>query len=414
MDTTELLASAEARIQAQRTAEATLRFVDAAGQPLPHVEAEVRLTRHAFNLGANAFRLGNIPDPALQRGYDERFAGLLNFATLPFYWGGYEREPGRTDVTRLEQMADWCAQHRITTKGHPLAWHEVFPKWAGALSDAEVMARLQERVSAIVSHFRRRIDIWDVVNEATVSQNFKNTVGRWIARDGADACVAQALDWAHRANPDATLLYNDFNIAPAFEQLCAGLIARRAPVHTIGIQSHMHKGTWPIERLWSVCETYARFGLPLHFTELTVLSGALKGPDDNDWHARHTDWLTSAEGEAAQLEYGRQLYTLLFSHPAVEAITWWDFSDLGSWQGAPAGLVRQDMTPKPLYDWLVDAFQRQWTTQARLVADERGRASLRAFFGDYEVTAHTAGGATLRGTCSLPRHGEHTLTVTLS
>ena len=277
-----------------------------------------------------------------------------------------------------------------------------------------MLRRQQARIVAIVAQFKGRIDIWDVVNEATVSANFDNAIGRWIAREGAVPCVAQALTWAREANPSATLLYNDFNISPAFEQVCAGLVERRAPVDVIGIQSHMHKGTWPIERAWTVCETYARFGLPLHFTELTVLSGRLKAADDNNWHFVHPDWHSTAEGEAAQLDYGSRLYTLLFSHPAVEAITWWDFADYGAWQGAPAGLVRKDMTPKPLYDWLMDAFHRRWTTRAEVTTDDAGSATLRAFYGDYTVTARLPSGDVLRGHCSISRSTQTDLTVTLA
>ncbi|MGQ9813936.1 MAG: endo-1,4-beta-xylanase [Candidatus Roseilinea sp.] len=171
---------------------------------------------------------------------------------------------------------------------------------------------------------------------------------------------------------------------------------------------------WPVERAWAICETYARFGLPLHFTELTVLSGRLKAADDNDWHFVHSDWHSTAEGEAAQLEYGSQLYTLLFSHPAVEAITWWDFADYGAWQGAPSGLVRKDMTPKPLYDWLMDAFHRRWTTRARTTTDDAGHVSLRAFYGDYAVTARLPSGDVLRGQCSISRSTQTDLTVTLA
>jgi GH35 family endo-1,4-beta-xylanase len=414
METNESVVFAETRIQAHRTAEVALRVTGPAGQPLPRAEIEIALARHAFKLGANAFHVGGIESPGLREGYEERFAALLNYATLPFYWAGYEREPGQTSERRLEAMADWCAQHRITAKGHPLAWHEVFPAWANALDDADVLRRQQARVKTIVSHFKGRIDIWDVVNEATVSHTFDNAVGRWIAREGAVACVAQALAWAREANPSATLLYNDFNISPAFEQLCAGLVERGAPVDVIGVQSHMHKGTWPIERAWTVCETYARFGLPLHFTELTVLSGRLKAADDNNWHFVHSDWHSTAEGEAAQLDYGSQLYTLLFSHPAVQAITWWDFSDFGAWQGAPSGLLRKDMTPKPLYDWLMDAFHRRWTTHEKVVADEAGCTTLRAFYGDYAVTARLPSGEVLRGTSSILPADSHEISVALA
>ncbi len=413
MDANEILSTAESRIQEHRTAEAQLQFVDRAGKPLPRLRCQMQLVRHEFRLGANAFRIGNIPEAALQSAYEERFAALLNYATLPFYWGSYEQRKGETAEKRLEMMADWCQGKGIIAKGHPLVWHEVYPKWAEGLPDGEVLERMERRVKEIVGHFRGRIDIWDVVNEATVSHRFQNAVGRWIAREGAANCVAQALRWAQEANPDATLLYNDFNISPDFEKLVAGLLEKSAPLRTIGIQSHMHKELWPIEKIWRVCETYGRFGLPLHFTEATVLSGRFKAQDDNDWHRVRSDWPTTPEGEARQAEYGAKFYTVLFSHPAVEAITWWDFSDNGSWQGAPAGLVCQDMSPKPLYEWLMDAFGKRWSSQAEVTTDASGKATLRCFFGEYEVQAQMTSGAELRGRFALARRGERRVRVVM-
>jgi GH35 family endo-1,4-beta-xylanase len=413
MNAQEMLASAERRIQDSRTATAELAFVSRAGRAFPRLEAQVRLTQHEFKLGANAYRLGGIADAGLQKAYDDRFASLLNYATLPFYWGGYEPEMDRPGRQRLEAMADWCLRNRIAAKGHPLVWHEVFPSWAASLSEPEVLERLERRVREIVSGFRGRIGIWDVVNEATVSHRFDNTVGRWMARDGAAECVAKSLQWAHEANPQAVLLYNDFNVSESFENLVGALQQRKAPFQTLGIQSHMHKAHWPIEKVWQVCETYSRFGLPLHFTEATVLSGRFKTPEDNDWHKRHTDWTTTPEGEARQLEYGQQFYTTLFSHPAVEAITWWDFSDEGSWQGAPAGLVRSDMTPKPLHDWLMEAFHRRWRTDARVTADSAGRATVRCFAGEHEVSGRLPSGQELCGTFTFARRGDRKVKVTL-
>jgi len=412
MNRDEILNGAEARIQEHRTAEARLRFVDKAGKPLANVAAEVSLARHEFKLGANAFRIGAIEDATVQRAYCERFAALLNYATLPFYWGGYEPQKDRTQEARLDTMAAWCRDNRITAKGHPLVWHEVFPKWAEAMPDPEVMKRQEERVKQIVYRFQGRIDVWDVVNEATVSHNHNNAVGRWMKAKGAARCVADALRWADGPNPNTTLLYNDFNVSPDFEKLVQALLDAKAPVKTVGIQSHMHKGTWPIERVWSVCETYARFGLPLHFTEATVLSGELK--KDDDWHKRHDDWHSTPDGEKAQGDYGQQFYTVLFSHPAVEAITWWDFSDNGAWQGAPAGLVRKDMSPKPLYEWLAEAFHKRWATNARATSDAAGAATLRCFFGEHEVRAKLPSGTELKGRFALARRGSRSVEVHLA
>jgi GH35 family endo-1,4-beta-xylanase len=242
-----------------------------------------------------------------------------------------------------------------------------------------------------------------------VSHRFDNAIGRWIAEKGAALCVEQALRWAREANPSATLLYNDFNISEDLQTLVATLLDLEAPLDVIGIQSHMHKGTWPLERAWQVCETYARFGLPLHWTELTVLSGKLKAADDNDWHTRRTNWASTPQGELAQAEYGTKLYTLLFSHPAVEAITWWDFSDHKSWQGAPSGLVRADMAPKPLYERLHHLVREEWTTDERATSDENGQVRLRGFFGQYKVEAAPE----LAGTFDLCRKGERDIEVKL-
>ena len=76
---------------------------------------------------------------------------------------------------------------------------------------------------------------------------------------------------------------------------------------------------------------------------------------------------------------------MLFSHPAVEAITWWDFADLGSWQGAPAGLVRKDMTPKPAYEALTRLIKgKWWTGEAKLTTDAAGKVRFRGYLGAYE------------------------------
>lgn len=408
-----LLAAAPERIREHRTAEVELRLVDERGQRLPNVEARLQLVRHEFRFGCNAFLLSAEIEDALLRAYEERFAALLNYATLPFYWGGYEQTPGVTGHDRLQRMAEWCARHGIAAKGHPLVWHEVFPAWGSNDSDDELLARLEARIHEIVSGFRGRIDIWDVVNEATVSHRFDNAIGRWIADQGAAACVEQALRWAREANPTATLLYNDFNVSSDMETLIAELLDRGAPLDAIGIQSHMHKGTWPLERAWQVCERFARFGLPLHWTELTVLSGRLKAENDNDWHARREGWESTPGGEQSQAEYGEALYTLLFSHPAVEAVTWWDFADYQSWQSAPSGLVRADMTPKPLYERLLERVQDTWSTDVRVTSDERGQARVRCTFGGYQVEATSASGTLLVGSFDFSRAGGRTVEVVL-
>lgn len=382
MNVQELLATAESRIEKFRKADVTVRVLDRQGKPVSGAQVEVQQTRHAFLFGCNIFPLFTYQGEQHER-YGKLFSDLLNYATLAFYWGAYEPERGRKRREEQERIARWCQQRGLATKGHPLVWHEVYPRWAPASAD-EAKPLLRERVREIVSQFRGLIDRWDVVNEATVSARFPNGVGDWVKRDGAAAVVAECLAWAREANPKAILLYNDYNISPDFERLVEELVKRRAPMDAVGIQSHMHRGEWPLEQAWQVCETYARFGKPLHFTETTVLSG------EYGWE-RPRPWPTTPEGEARQADYVEKFYTVLFSHPAVEAITWWDFMD-GGWMGAPAGLVRADLTPKPAYHRLMRLIKGKWWTQTTTRTNARGEASLRGFLGEYQVTVGAPAG----------------------
>ena len=108
--------------------------------------------------------------------------------------------------------------------------------------------------------------MWDVINEATTSHIHDNAVGRWVKREGPAECVGAVLRWAHEADPAAKLLYNDFNIwekdfalGEDYLALANRLQQTNAPMDALGIQSHMHKQTWPLEKVWEACEAYARF-----------------------------------------------------------------------------------------------------------------------------------------------------------
>ncbi|NPV46788.1 MAG: hypothetical protein HPY69_07510 [Armatimonadetes bacterium] len=393
-----LLAGCDRRIRLHRMADLTVEVRDAQGRPVPGAQVRVQQTRHAFLFGCNAYALGALPDAKLNRAYEQQFAALFNYATLPFYWGSYEPEEGRTSEQRLQRMADWCVAHGIRAKGHPLVWHEVPPAWLAAkvagLEPAQaakvVEGLLERRVRSIIPAFAGKIEYWDVINEATVSALVANGVGAWVKSLGHEEAVARALSWAREAGPQAKLLVNDFNVWPRlYTSQLRYLNDRDVSYDAVGIQSHMHAGTPPLDTWWKLCERYARYGKPLHFTEMTVLSGALK--TDSDWMSHHPGWETTPEGEQRQARYVTSLYRILFSHRAVQAITWWDFSDAAAWQGAPAGMVRKDMSPKPVYTELLRLVRGEWWTDEALTTDSRGRVRLRAFLGDYRITVRHKG-----------------------
>jgi hypothetical protein len=128
----------------------------------------------------------------------------------------------------------------------------------------------------------------------------------------------------------------------------------------------MHAGYWGAKRLWETCERFADLGKPLHFTETTILSKSGDEPQ-----------------QAKQVE---EFYRVLFSHPSVEAITWWDFSDYKAWKNAPAGLVCNDMTPKPAYNTLLRLVKDEWwTREIKTATDANGKITVRGFLGDYQI-----------------------------
>jgi GH35 family endo-1,4-beta-xylanase len=185
------------------------------------------------------------------------------------------------------------------------------------------------------------------------------------------------------------LLVNDYRIEPRYYQILDSLRENgKSLFDTIGIQSHMHDGVWPLHEVWDKCDTFGKLGRPLHFTESTIVSGPRKGPGEN-WGE------TTAEGEARQADLTANFYTTLFAHPAVQAITWWDFSDFATWQNAPAGWLHRDMSPKPVYERLMSLIKGEWWTQAEATTDGRGQVNLRAFYGTHRLTAQLPSGQTV-------------------
>ena len=192
---------------------------------------------------------------------------------------------------------------------------------------------------------------------------------------------------AQESNPEATLLINDFNTSVSYEILLDGLLEAGVPISAIGIQSHQHQGYWGPEKLQDVLEHYSRFGLPIHFTENTLISGELMPPhivDLNDWQV--DSWPTTPEGEERQAREVTEMYTTLFTHPLVEAITTWDFHD-GSWLKAPSGLVREDSSLKPAYKALQKLIHGTWETHETLKTDAKGWVSFNGFRGGYHLRA---------------------------
>ncbi|WP_100444654.1 endo-1,4-beta-xylanase [Glycomyces xiaoerkulensis] len=407
--------STDSRIRGQRAADATLTLT-LDGRPLAGREVELEQTRHKFLFGCIGFDLidhanGTSADPEADARNAELWEGLFNFATLPFYWGVFEPERGKPDTQRLLKTARWFADRGHPVKGHPLAWHTVTADWLLDLDNEEI-ARVQvERIKREAGDFAGVIDMWDVINEVVIMpifDKYDNGITR-VCRDiGRIPMVRMVFDAAREANPKATLLLNDFDMSAAYECLIEGVLEAGVQIDVLGLQSHMHQGYWGEEKTLETIERFSRYGLPIHFTETTILSGHTMPEhivDLNDY--RIDSWPSTPEGEARQADEIERHYKTLLSHPSVEAITYWGMNDAGMWLGAPGGLVRTDGTPKPSYDRLHHLVNDEWgTAPTRKATDADGRLRFNGFLGDYKLAVDGR-----EATFSLDRAGSADVTV---
>lgn len=401
-------------IRAHRTADATVTVV-AGGAPLAGREVVVTQRGHRFLFGCTGFELIPVangkpePHPAAA----QQWLDLFNFATLPFYWGRFEPERGRPDTERLRNAAQWFVDRGCPVKGHPLAWHTVTAEWLLDLANDEIARAQVARIQREVSGFTGLIDMWDVINEVVIMpifDKYDNGITRLCREIGRIPMVRMVFDAAREANPSATLLLNDFDMSAAFECLIEGVLEAGITIDALGLQSHMHQGYWGEEKTLAILERFSRYGLPIHFTETTIVSGELMPPEIVDLNDHQVDgWPSTPEGEARQADEIVRHYRTLLSHPSVQAITYWGMTD-GGWLNAPGGFVRADGSPKPSYEALHNLVKGDWWLPPTTIAtDASGQLRFTGFLGDYELSV--AGHEPV--TFQLDRPGEVAVAVTV-
>jgi endo-1,4-beta-xylanase len=383
-------------IRRERGTEATVTLLSG-GRPLADREVLVEQTGQGFLVGTNwgesAMALANGELSGRERELAERrnelFLGLFNQVTLPFYWGRFEPERGKPQTERTMKAAEWYRDRGIAVKGHPLCWHTVTAPWLLDLETDGILKAQKARIRREVADFTGIVDTWDVVNEAVIMpvfDKYDNGITRLCKRMGRIELIRAMFEEARATNPKATLILNDFDVSPAYDILVEGCLEAGIRIDAIGIQSHMHQGYWGSERTEGILERFERFGLPIHFTENTIVSGDLMPPeivDLNDYKVG--DWPSTPEGEERQEREVLLHYKTLLARPSVRAITWWDLSD-GGWLGAPAGLLRADQSPKPAYEALRRLLKEElWTKRATMRTDSAGALRFKGFLGDYKL-----------------------------
>lgn len=260
---------------------------------------------------------------------------------------------GTFDFQASDAVVAFATAHGMTVRGHTLVWHQQNPAWlerVAAVGENPADA-LRDHIFGVVRHYRNDgpapVPVWDVVNEALTDNGLmRDTL--W-SRALGPRYLADAFRWAHEADPDSRLFYNDFGAegmnrkANAVHAMLRDLIRDGVPVHGVGLQMHVGIGAGHTPSVTDLAANIARLralGLDVHVTEMDVKLQTGTGGDE----ARRTD--------QAQV-YADVLGTCL--EAGVTSFTLWGFTDAHSWipgfTGKPDGALPFDdaYEPKPAY-----------------------------------------------------------------
>jgi endo-1,4-beta-xylanase len=219
------------------------------------------------------------------------------------------------------------------------------------------------------------VDLWRGIE---VSGAFKREIPIPEAADW----VEDGFCWAYAANPEATLIVNDYNqeydphIRQRFYDLIAELKRREVPVSGLGLQVHpLNHWLWPHE-MWDTLEMYQKLDIPIHITELHQPSWE----QEIEGGFREGMW-----SPKAQADFIEQMYRQCFGHPSVVSINYWGLSDRQSWI-KECGLIEEEYRPKPVFERLKGLIKGEWLTQPfAAYTDENGEITFRGFYGNYEL-----------------------------
>ncbi len=382
-----------------------VRFIDENGNPIARQNIDIKLINHEFLFGCGAFDflpatapddMGNVDfyqdDVTPSKDYfldrTDKWLDVFNYGTIPFYWGGFEPEEGKILTDSRMRAAKYMVVHGTKVKGHPLCWHTACADWLMNYDNATILQKQLDRIHRDVTQFKGVVDMWDVINEVVIMpvyDRYDNAITRICKDLGRVRLVKEVFEAAKAANPDGIFLINDFNLSESYRILIDGCLNAGVPISAIGIQTHQHQGYKGKEWLEDILERFSVFGLPLHFTENTLVSGEIMPADIvdlNDYQVEN--WPSTPEGEERQKKEWKEMYEILFNHPKVEAITGWDFAD-GAWLGAPSGLIRKDNSVKPSYLELQRLIKEEWHTEKSICTDENGIARVEGFKGTYSI-----------------------------
>jgi len=335
-----------------------------------------------------SFLTGAALNPAQFTEQDVRGAALIKaqFNSITpenvLKWESVHPQPGSYSFELPDRYVAFGEKNHMFIVGHNLVWHNQTPAWVfqddkGNPADREtLLKRLQDHIHTVVGRYKGRINGWDVVNEA-LEEDGTLRQSPWLKIIGEDYLV-KAFQFAHEADPQAELYYNDYNIENEAKlkgalELLRKLQAQGVPVTGVGIQGHWHMDAPSNEQVDAAIAAFSKLGLKVMITELDVdvlplafqymgadvtLSAELQ-PKLNPYPKGLPDSLQQA---LAQRYAG--LFGVFLKHRGVlTRVTFWGVTDGDSWlNNWPVKgrtnyplLFDRSAQPKPAFDAVIRA-----------------------------------------------------------
>ncbi len=236
-------------------------------------------------------------------------------------WQVVEPTRGQFSWSGADEIVAFAEANNQLVRGHTLVWHNQLPGWltAGSFSSAELKSILKDHITTEMSRYKGKVYAWDVVNEAFDDDGtWRESI--WYENLGEEY-IADALTWAHEADPTAKLYLNDYDIeaigpkSDAWYNLVKSLQAAGVPIDGMGFQGHFDlQYPFPTDMAQNM-QRFADLGLEVAITELDV----------------RVNTPATAADLATQADYYEQAVQACLAVKTCVGITVWGFTDKYSW-----------------------------------------------------------------------------------
>lgn len=267
-------------------------------------------------------------------------------------WEEIHPEPNQFNFKVADKLVELAQTNNQFIVGHTLLWHQQTPDWVfeneegKAVSKMVLLKRLKNHIDTIVGRYKGKIQGWDVVNEA-FNEDGTMRDSKWYQILGEDY-IAKAFEFAHEADPNAELYYNDYNLWKPEKRnevirLVKSLKAKGIKITGVGMQAHYAIGYPDLTEMEASIVNFKNLGIDVMLTELDI--SVLPFPDEENQGADISQNFELQEklnpykqglpdDIQAQLSQAYvNIFTILLRHKAsISRVTLWGVDDSQTWR----------------------------------------------------------------------------------